>query len=172
MQENDNRLGQDRSLMVYPCGVRAGDRLRLKQDLHTPDVRDRRTGEAFRAGSVWTVVPGVESVPEVVWLHQPDQFPHTWDGSVLETFELIASPPPVGSLAALSRLPEWVAGMPSESRLLFTLCVGRPLPVEEVDLNGLVVLDARVFDPEVGGSYNDIRVEAEILKWRDPTHAA
>jgi len=164
MSGDDYRPGQGRSLMVYPCGVQAGDRLRLKHDLHSVDHRDQRTGEVFPAGSLWTVVPGVESEPNVVWLHQPDQLPHTWDESVLDAFDLVASPPPVGSLAALSRVPEWVAGMPPESRRLFNLCVGRPLPVEEVDANGLVVLDASVFDPDVGDSYNDIRVEAELLE--------
>jgi hypothetical protein len=90
--------------------------------------------------------------------------PHTWDETVLHDFDVIARAPTVGSNVILSMLPAWVAGLPDESQRLFRRCAGLPLQVDEIDINGLVVLDASKLDSEVGGQFNDIRVEAELLE--------
>ncbi len=164
MSDDQYSGGAPRGLMTYPCGVRAGDRLRAKHDVVVVDHRGQPTGERFEGGSLWTVVSGVESEPTIVWLHQPDGMPHTWDETVLNDFEVVASAPDIGSHVILSVLPDWVAGLPEDSQHLFRRCVGHPLPVDEIDCNGLVVLDASKFDSEVGGQFNDIRVEAELLQ--------
>jgi hypothetical protein len=150
--------------MAYPCGVRAGDRLRAKHEVALADHRGQPTGERFERGSLWTVVPGVGSEPSVGWLHQPNGMPHTWDETILHDFEVVARAPEVGSQVVLSVLPDWVAGLPEDSQRLFRRCIGHPLPVDEIDSNGLVVLDASEFDSDFGGQFNDIRVEAELLQ--------
>ena len=113
MSDDRYSPGDDRSLARYPCGLNAGDRLRLKRDLATVDHLGRPTGEILPRGSLWTVVPGAEAEPHLVWLHRPDGTPHTWDESVLDSFELVAAAPPVGARVALSSLPQWVAQLPS-----------------------------------------------------------
>jgi hypothetical protein len=150
--------------MAYPCGVHAGDRLRAKREVAVVDHRAQPTGERFDSGSLWTVVPGVESEPTIVWLHQPNGMPHTWDETVLQDFDVIAPAPEIGSRVALSVLPDWVARLPEDSQRLFRRCVGHSLRVDEIDSNGLVVLDASEFDSEFGGRFNDIRVESELLQ--------
>jgi len=164
VSDDEYSPGTPRMLMAYSSGVRAGDRLRAKLDVAVVDHRGQATGKQFERGSLWTVVPGVEPEPTTVWLHQPDRMPHTWDETILHDFEIVARAPNVGSNATLSELPAWVTGLPEESQRLFRLCVGVPLPVDEVDGNGLIVLDASRFDSELGGQFNDIRVEAELLQ--------
>ena len=75
-------------LKKYRCGVRAGDVLRLRSDLHVRDHRDCLTGEIHPAGETNVVLMGNPTEPDVVWLERPNGEQHTWDSSVLETFEL------------------------------------------------------------------------------------
>jgi hypothetical protein len=74
----------------YKCGLRAGDRLRLKQRL---TIRDhlKKPIETREAGEIWTVLKGAKEQPRVLWLRQPDGQTHTWEdnASVFETFEKI-----------------------------------------------------------------------------------
>jgi len=56
--------------------------------------------------------------------------------------------------------------LPEESQTVFRFCVGRTFLIEEVDPNGLLVLDvSREVDERFGGTHNDIRVEAT---WVEP----
>jgi hypothetical protein len=73
----------EHDLLVYPCGLKAGDRLRLARVLEICDHRGRPTGVAHRPGEIWVVTAGARHEPEVIWLQQPDGEPHTWDASVL-----------------------------------------------------------------------------------------
>lgn len=75
----------------YICGLKAGDRLRLKCDIVVRDYRGKLTGEVHRKGEIWSVLRGAKEKPVVVWLRQPDGKPHTWDDdeSIFKTFELI-----------------------------------------------------------------------------------
>jgi len=62
-------------------------------------------------------------------------------------------------------MPEWVGTLPEESRRVFEFCLGRIYTVEEVDEQGLFVLDVSGdIDQRFGGFRNDIRVEAEFLE--------
>jgi len=79
----------ERTLLKYPCGLKAGDRLRLKSDLTIRDHDGRPTGERIAAGTIWTVLAGHPNEPSVVWLREPGGAEHTWDESVLEAFEPI-----------------------------------------------------------------------------------
>ena len=82
-------------LEVYPCGVRAGTRLRLRKDLAQQDHTGRPTGKVYPAGGVWQAIQGMSSEPEVVWLLQPDGAMHTWDDdSLLDWFEVESEPKP------------------------------------------------------------------------------
>lgn len=62
-------------------------------------------------------------------------------------------------------MPDWVAAMPEESRRVCEFCFGRTYLIEEVDSDGLFVLDVSVdIDKRFGGFGNDIRLEEKFLK--------
>ena len=70
-----------------------------------------------------------------------------------------------GSRVRLAEMPEWVASLPEESRRVFEFCLGRVYMVEEVDEQGLFVLDVSGdIDRRFGGCRNDIRVDAGFLE--------
>jgi hypothetical protein len=77
----------------YRCGLKAGDSVRLKRDIHLIDHLGNRTGDVLRAGEIWGILPGATEDPGVVWLRQPDGERHTWDDdpSIFEWFEKIDS---------------------------------------------------------------------------------
>ncbi|MGB3292076.1 MAG: hypothetical protein WBB01_03670 [Phormidesmis sp.] len=61
-------------------------------------------------------------------------------------------------------MPDWVANLPDESRRVFESCFGRTYRIEEIDVQGLFVLDVSAdADEQFGGFMNDIRLEAEFL---------
>lgn len=69
-----------------------------------------------------------------------------------------------GSIVKFSRMPEWVGQLPEESRHVFQFCFGRTYRVEEIDENGLFVLDVSAdINHWFGGRFNDIRLEVEFL---------
>jgi hypothetical protein len=66
-----------------------------------------------------------------------------------------------GDRVRLRALPPWVSELPAESQAAFRAAIGRPVLVREIDSNGLLVLElGRELDEKLGGSFNDIRVEA------------
>lgn len=76
------------TLHDYPCGVSAGDELRLVSDLHIVDSSGRATGKVYAAGSVEIVLWGNPAEPNTVWLRHADGEQHTWDAnSLFEWFE-------------------------------------------------------------------------------------
>jgi hypothetical protein len=80
----------ERGMPEYPCGLRAGDQLRLRTRLAVTDSSGRATRKVHEPGEIWTVVAGARSEPRVVWLQQPDGEPHTWDDfDIFESFERI-----------------------------------------------------------------------------------
>jgi hypothetical protein len=86
-------VGPDEMVMQrYPCGVMAGESLRLRRDLVITDHRNRPTGVVHRAGEIWGVLTGIPSEPKVVWLREPDGNRHTWtDDELLEWLERLPS---------------------------------------------------------------------------------
>jgi hypothetical protein len=69
-----------------------------------------------------------------------------------------------GSTVRFAKMPEWVALLPEESRRVFDFCLGRTYRIEEIDAQGLCVLDvSKEIDEHCGGFRNDIRLEAEFL---------
>ncbi len=74
----------------YKCGLKAGDRVRLKKDLIVRDHRNRPTGDVHPKGEIWTVLRGSKEGRVDVWFRQADGKPHTWDDdsvSIDEWFE-------------------------------------------------------------------------------------
>ena len=66
-------LPEDYDVTEYACGLRAGDRLRLKKDIETHEAATgRKTGEVWRAGEIWTVLLGTSSSPGTLWLRRPN----------------------------------------------------------------------------------------------------
>jgi len=61
----------------YQCGIHAGEKVRLRQELVVRDHRGQPTG-VHRAGEIWTVLSGSAEPPVDVWLRQPDGGRHTW----------------------------------------------------------------------------------------------
>ena len=80
--------GDSMTLGVYPCGVRAGDILRLSSELKIRDHDGNFTGIDHPAGEENVVLFGNPDEPDVIWLERPNGERHTWDSTVLETFEL------------------------------------------------------------------------------------
>lgn len=61
----------------YQCGIRAGEKVRLRQGL----VVRGHSGEpthVHHAGEIWTVLSGSAESPVDVWLRQADGERHTW----------------------------------------------------------------------------------------------
>ena len=70
-----------------------------------------------------------------------------------------------GSMVRFAKMPDWVAQLPGESRRVFEFCLGRVYRVDEIDSQGLFVLDVSTdLDQRFGGFMNDIRLEAEFLE--------
>ena len=69
-----------------------------------------------------------------------------------------------GDMVTLIEMPSWVAKLPIESRRVFEHCVGRTYRVEEIDADGLLVLDVSEVDVIFGGFMNDIRVEPRYVR--------
>ncbi|MDO8478425.1 MAG: hypothetical protein Q7W02_19955 [Candidatus Rokubacteria bacterium] len=77
------------TVQIYRCGLRAGDRLRLKRSLAGLDEAGVPTGLTHEAGQLWTALTGAPEDPETLWLQQPDGELHSWsdDRSIFEYFE-------------------------------------------------------------------------------------
>ena len=70
-----------------------------------------------------------------------------------------------GDMVKFKALPIWVEELPEESRRVFKFCLGRSYRVNEIDPNGLFVLDvSKDIDRRFGGLMNDIRLEARYLE--------
>lgn len=70
-----------------------------------------------------------------------------------------------GSLVRFAIMPEWVAGLPEQSRRVFEFSLGRTYRVEEIDEQGFCVLDVSAdIDHRFGGYMNDIRIERDFLE--------
>jgi len=71
-------------LDLYPCGLRTGDRVRLRKKL----LMDR--GRVHKAGEVWTVLAGAAEEPNLIQLLRPDGNRHHWpDDTFAHMFELL-----------------------------------------------------------------------------------
>ncbi len=75
----------------YECGLKAGDKVRLRTDLKVLDDDEQETGCVYKAGEVWTVLTGSSQDPETLWLRQADGELHSWDDdySIFEQFERV-----------------------------------------------------------------------------------
>jgi hypothetical protein len=84
----------DNIFLEYKCGLRAGQRVRLRKDL--PITRsDGTLVEVTPCGQIWEVLPGVHSDP-VLWFREPSGERHTWDDDpalVAEWFEIVSDSP-------------------------------------------------------------------------------
>ncbi|MEX2175815.1 MAG: hypothetical protein WD872_15735 [Pirellulaceae bacterium] len=91
MSDETWKLVTEYPVNQYRCGVRAGDRVRLRADIVVRYPDETPTGELWRAGEVWTVLPGDLEVPPAVWLRQANGERCTWsdDHDFLRTFEIL-----------------------------------------------------------------------------------
>ena len=78
-------------VLVYACGLKGGDKVRLKTPLDIREVGTGRIVACHPAGEVWTVLPGSSQDVGTVWLLQPDGERHTWTDAVeiFDVFEKI-----------------------------------------------------------------------------------
>jgi len=146
------------------AGVRPGDRLRLNHGFVVRDYKGRPRGKRHQRGELWTVLHDSCQLHDAIWLAEPDGRLHTWDGSLLKTFSIIARAPTKGTRVRLRALPPWVGRLPQESKEAFQYCLHHPSRVEGVDDKGLIeVLLGRAADRQLGGIKNSIHIEAEFL---------
>jgi hypothetical protein len=91
MSDDSYKWVTEYPIEVYKCGLRAGDRLRLKNDLPIVDHTGSPSGKVHKRGETWTVKPGAKEEVVVVWLSEPDGNLHTWDDTseIFEWFERI-----------------------------------------------------------------------------------
>lgn len=75
----------------YKCGLNAGDRVSLKEDIIVKDFKGKPTGKVYPKGEIWEVLSGSKEEPVVVWFRQADGERHTWDDdeSIFKTFEVV-----------------------------------------------------------------------------------
>lgn len=73
------RVAPEHTLLRYPCGAAAGDRLRLRRTLRLENHLGAPIGQIIGARSIWTVLAGLPSEPAVVWFEDPRGELHTWD---------------------------------------------------------------------------------------------
>lgn len=72
------KLVTDYPVTEYQCGIRTGERVRLRQELVVRDHNGKQTG-VHQVGEIWTVLSSSTEPPTVIWLRQPDGKRHTWD---------------------------------------------------------------------------------------------
>jgi hypothetical protein len=69
-----------------------------------------------------------------------------------------------GTAVRFVKMPDWVATLPEQSRRVFESCYGRTYRIQDIDENGLCVLDVSAdIDHQFGGFMNDIRLEPDYL---------
>ncbi|WP_367875056.1 hypothetical protein [Luteolibacter sp. Populi] len=69
-----------------------------------------------------------------------------------------------GSRVKFEVAPDWVASLSESSQQIFAYCAGKPFTVQEIDENGLCVLDVSgEVDRRFGGYANDLRLEIDSL---------
>lgn len=74
----------------YRIAIRPGDRVRLRRPLVICDHEGKPTGKVHPLGEVWSVLTGCANEPEVIWLREPNDDPHTWpDDEFFEWFEVV-----------------------------------------------------------------------------------
>lgn len=85
-------VGADEMILhVYPCGLAAGDTIRLLHELVIRDFRHKLTGTVNLPGEVWKVLSGNPAEPHVVWLREPDDREHLWDNeTIYDWFEVVS----------------------------------------------------------------------------------
>jgi hypothetical protein len=77
------------TLREYPCGIRAGDIISLREDLHCYDSNQQPTGEIRPSGDQAMILTGNPDEPNVVWIRWRDGERQTWDEDILESFEIV-----------------------------------------------------------------------------------
>jgi hypothetical protein len=69
-----------------------------------------------------------------------------------------------GDYVRFDSLPPGIEGLSEESQRVFRFCVGRVYRIDEIDAQGLLVLDVSSdIDARFGGYMNDIRVEPRYV---------
>lgn len=76
-------VSPEHTLLRYPCGAAAGDRLRLRRALHLETHLGKPIGQIIGTNSIWKVLAGRPDEPDVVWFEDPRGELHTWDDASL-----------------------------------------------------------------------------------------
>lgn len=65
-------------VLTYDCGLKAGDKLKLKMPIPLEDERGKVV-RTIPKDSVWTVLSGSSQDPGCLWLEEPGGDAHSWD---------------------------------------------------------------------------------------------
>lgn len=78
-------------LQGYSCGVKVGDKVRLKHDIVIRYSNGEPSGEIRRGGEEWIVLTGSVDDPGVLWLRNSAGERWTWDdnASFFDDFEVM-----------------------------------------------------------------------------------
>jgi hypothetical protein len=89
MKDVNYQLSDEYPVKEYRCGLKAGDRAKLIRDIIIRDDYGLPTGIVYPKGEIWTVQPGAQNRPAVVWFRRADGKLHTWDDneSIYQTFQ-------------------------------------------------------------------------------------
>ena len=89
-EDSEWQLISECNVERYKCGLKAGGRVRLKSDLVIRDHLGQKTGEVYKSGEIWVVLPGAKDDPEVAFFERPDGKRHTWDDKpeIFDWFEI------------------------------------------------------------------------------------
>ncbi len=79
------------NLQNYSCGLRTGDKVRIRKDIPICDDGGNPTGEVHQSGEIWEVLSGSKQDPRALWLRQANGKLHSWDddSSIFDIFEVI-----------------------------------------------------------------------------------
>jgi hypothetical protein len=86
--ERDGTVSDERMLWEYPCGLRAGDVLRLRHDRQLRVDREGTSAQVQPAGERNVVLPGNPDEADAIWLERPGGEPITIESSDLDAFDL------------------------------------------------------------------------------------
>jgi hypothetical protein len=78
-------------VQIYACGLKAGQKLRLRKDVVVRDTDGCEAGTVFKAGEFWEVILGSAEPPLEVWLQRPKGDRHTWCDTmaIFDQFEIV-----------------------------------------------------------------------------------
>ncbi len=93
MPKHKWKLVSEYPITEYSCGVKAGDKVRLRHDIIVRYANGKPSGAVHHRGEIWSVLTGSKEKSIVVWLRRPDGNHHTWSDNAefWKSFDVVSS---------------------------------------------------------------------------------